>query len=134
MKMIMARDDIRNTSRSNEEVHDPRKQTIFVPNVTGKVLEKVIKFCEHYVRDPMTELSALDIAQSTKDNGGKLVDLGVQEWYVTFIDVEQRLLDQLYMVAKCMHIEPLLDLTMAAIQVFVNNNPGTQWIAGMFSE
>ena len=130
----MARDDIRTSTRSNEEVHNHRKQKIFVPTAKGEVLEKVLKFCEHYVRDPMTDLSVLPMAQSTNDHKNKLADLGLQEWYVSFIDVDQPVLDRLYMVAKYMDIEPLLYLTMDAIRVFVSNNPGSQWMLGSYEE
>ena len=130
----MAHDDIRTSTRSNEEVHNHRKQKIFVPTAKGEVLEKVLKFCEHYVRDPMTDLSVLPMAQSTNDHKNKLADLGLQEWYVSFIDVDQPVLDRLYMVAKYMDIEPLLYLTMDAIRVFVSNNPGSQWMLGSYEE
>lgn len=131
----MAHDDTRTSTRSNEEVHNPRKQKkIFVPTAKGEVLEKVLKYCEHYARDPMTDLSVLPMAQSTNDHKNKLADLGLQEWYVSFIDVEQPVLDRLYLVARYMDIEPLLYLTMAAIRVFVSNNPGSQWMLGSYEE
>ena len=39
----------------------------------------------------------------------------VQQWYATFVDVEQSILFELILAANFMDIKPLLDLTCATI-------------------
>jgi S-phase kinase-associated protein 1 len=39
----------------------------------------------------------------------------VQEWYATFVQVEQETLFELILAANYMHIQPLLDLTCATV-------------------
>jgi S-phase kinase-associated protein 1 len=125
VKMKMMVDDAGNVKTSNEHPH----KTIFLENVNGKVLKKVLEFCDHYLTEPMTGLP-LSAARSPHNN---MVELGVQEWYVSFIDVEPPFVDKLYLVGVYMDIEPLLYLVYAAVLVFANNHPGSRWVLGRYS-
>uniref|UniRef100_A0A7S2SQM9 Uncharacterized protein n=1 Tax=Rhizochromulina marina TaxID=1034831 RepID=A0A7S2SQM9_9STRA len=82
-------------------------QEIPLPNVKSSVLGKVIEFCRHYKEDPMTEIEK-PLKSSTMSEV-------VQEWYATFVDVEQEVLFELILAANYMDIKPLLDLTCATV-------------------
>jgi S-phase kinase-associated protein 1 len=82
-----------------------------VPAVDSIALAKVIEFCEHYVRDPMTEIEK----PIRSDDMGKIV----QRWYADFVDVEQSLLFEVMLAANYMDIPPLLNLTCAAVACMI---------------
>jgi S-phase kinase-associated protein 1 len=78
-----------------------------LPNVKAQVLKKVIEFCEHYLKEPMTEIEKPLKSQVMADV--------VQKWYADFVDLEQVLLFELILAANYMDTKPLLDLTCATV-------------------
>ena len=78
-----------------------------LPNVKAAVLRKVIEFCEHHLKEPMTEIEKPLKSQNMADV--------VQKWYADFVDLEQVLLFELILAANYMDIKPLLDLTCATV-------------------
>eukprot|EP00980_Cylindrotheca_fusiformis_P028530 scaffold22607_cov123-Cylindrotheca_fusiformis.AAC.27 len=78
-----------------------------LPNVKAQVLRKVIEFCEHHLEEPMTEIEKPLKSQNMSDV--------VQQWYASFVDLEQVLLFELILAANYMDIKPLLDLTCATV-------------------
>ena len=92
---------IAHTDSEDKELEVP------IPNVTTNILKKVIEFGEHHLEEPMTE-----IEKPLKSHNMAQV---VQQWYATFVDVEQSILFELILAANFMDIKPLLDLTCATI-------------------
>jgi len=90
----------------DDEDEDETKE-IPLPNVKAQVLRKVIEFCEHHLEEPMTEIEKPLKSQNMADV--------VQQWYATFVDLEQVLLFELILAANYMDIKPLLDLTCATV-------------------
>jgi len=75
--------------------------------VKSTILAKVIDFITHYRTEAMTE-----IEKPLKSANMAEV---VQEWYATFVNVEQEILFELILAANYMDIKPLLDLTCATV-------------------
>ncbi|CAB9519899.1 phase kinase-associated protein 1 [Seminavis robusta] len=94
-------------SMMDEEAEDDDVKEIPLPNVKSQVLHKVIEFCEHHLKEPMTE-----IEKPLKSNSMSDV---VQKFYADFVDIEQVLLFELILAANYMDIKPLLDLTCATV-------------------
>ena len=94
-------------TEDNEDDDEGEKIEIPLPNVKAQVLQKVIEFCEHHLREPMS-----DIEKPLKSHN--MADV-VQKWYADFVDLEQVLLFELILAANYMDIKPLLDLTCATV-------------------
>mmetsp|Transcript_33442 Transcript_33442/g.66097 ORF Transcript_33442/g.66097 Transcript_33442/m.66097 type:complete len:169 (+) Transcript_33442:162-668(+) len=95
------------SSAINEE--DDESETIPLPLVTSKNLQKVIEFCEHYIADPMNDID-------TPIQSSEMSDI-VQEWYSNFITPlkdDQRALFEIILAANYMEVSPLLELGCAA--------------------
>jgi len=91
----------------DEGQDDEEAQEIPLPNVKAVILAKVIEFMQHSKVEPMTEIEKpLKSANMTEV---------VQEWYSTFVNVEQETLFELILAANYMDIKPLLDLTCASV-------------------
>lgn len=91
----------------DEGQDDEEAQEIPLPNVKSAILAKVIEFMQHFKVEPMTEIEKpLKSANMTEV---------VQEWYSTFVNVEQETLFELILAANYMDIKPLLDLTCASV-------------------
>jgi S-phase kinase-associated protein 1 len=93
---------------SDDEDEDSIK-TIPLPNVRSEVLKLVIEYGKHYQEEPMTAIE-------TPLKSSQLEDL-VQEWYVNFVAVEEKVLFDLVAAANYMDIKPLLDLTCLAVSI-----------------
>lgn len=93
--------------KSMMDEDDDDVKEIPLPNVKSQVLHKVIEFCEHHLKEPMSE-----IEKPLKSNA--MADV-VQKWYADFVDIEQVLLFELILAANYMDIKPLLDLTCATV-------------------
>ena len=89
------------------EDDDAEQQEIPLPNVKSQILGKVLEFCKHYTEEPMNEIEK----PLKSANMGEVV----QEWYATYVDVEQEILFELILAANFMDIKPLLDLTCATV-------------------
>jgi S-phase kinase-associated protein 1 len=90
-----------------EDEDDSEQQEIPLPNVKSQILAKVLEFCKHYNEEPMNEIEK----PLKSANMGEVV----QEWYATYVDVEQEVLFELILAANYMDIKPLLDLTCATV-------------------
>jgi S-phase kinase-associated protein 1 len=90
--------------------------------VKTHILAKVIEFAEHYIVEPMNEIAKVRIlflflffcnfCQPLRSANMSEV---VQEWYATFVGVDQEVLFELILAANYMDIKPLLDLTCATV-------------------
>uniref|UniRef100_A0A7S3V2E4 S-phase kinase-associated protein 1 n=1 Tax=Aplanochytrium stocchinoi TaxID=215587 RepID=A0A7S3V2E4_9STRA len=89
------------------EDDDDEDRDIPLPNVTSRVLKKVIEFCTHHRKEPMPE-----IEKPLKSSNMAEV---VSEWDANFVEVEQELLFQLILAANYMDIKSLLDLSCAKV-------------------
>ena len=78
-----------------------------LPNVRSDILIKVIEFCTHYKVEPMSE-----IEKPLKSSNMTEI---VQKWYSDFINMDQAMLFDIVLAANYMNIQPLLDLTCAAV-------------------
>jgi S-phase kinase-associated protein 1 len=77
-----------------------------LPNVTGKVLEKVIAYCTHHKDDPVPSVEdEKDVFDAYRR---KIED--VEEWDADFIKVEKEELFEIILAANYLDIKPLLDL------------------------
>ena len=85
-----------------EEENDIR-----IPDVSTKVLEKIIEFCIKYQEDPMKKIS--------KPLRSMTLDDEVGPWYANFINVEKEMLFEITNAANFMQIDPLIELTCAKI-------------------
>ena len=79
--------------------------------VKSEILVKVIEFMKHHKEEPMTE-----IEKPLKTSNMAEV---VQDWYASFVNVEQAVLFELILAANYMDIKPLLDLTCFAVSVLI---------------
>ncbi len=86
---------------------DAEPQEIPLPNVKGRVLAKVVEFCNHYVEDKMS-----DIDRPIKSANMHEV---VQEWYARYVEMEQEMLFEILLAANYMDIKPLLELACATV-------------------
>ncbi|KAJ6398297.1 hypothetical protein OIU77_019154 [Salix suchowensis] len=75
-----------------------------LPNVTSKILAKVIEYCKKHVETPKLE-----------DRGTNSGDYELQIWDYEFVKVDQATLFDLFMAASYLNIKGLLDLTGYAI-------------------
>jgi len=92
----------------DDDDDDDEEQEVPLPNVKAEVLRKVIEYCEHYLKEKMT-----DIEKPLKSNNMSDV---VQEWYANFVDSEEHeMLFELILAANYMDIKPLLELASAAV-------------------
>jgi len=73
-----------------------------LPNVTSKVLKKVIEWCEHHRNDPAPAQDDQD------DNRRRTTD--IDEWDQKFMEVDQEMLFEIILAANYLDIKPLLDV------------------------
>ncbi|KAJ1939234.1 hypothetical protein FBU59_004193 [Linderina macrospora] len=78
------------------------EEAIPLPNVTGKVLKKVIEYCEHHKDDPPPLRDDYDDVPKRSDD--------IEPWDEKFIKVDQELLFEILLASNYMDIKPLLDL------------------------
>lgn len=94
------------------ELEDDEIPEVPLPNVSGKILEKVIQYCEHYIEEPMTE-----IEQPLKSsNLAKLI----QKFYFDYINNNtDDELAELCTAANYLDNKPLLMLSCAQVASFI---------------
>jgi len=90
---------------------DGTNSEIRLPDVKKTVLQKVIEFCEHHVKEPMNEIKRPIESRNPMDL--------VQQWYADFVDLDKVLLFELLLAANHMDIKPLLDLTAATVACMI---------------
>eukprot|EP00543_Licmophora_paradoxa_P014650 CAMPEP_0202457926 /NCGR_PEP_ID=MMETSP1360-20130828/17721_1 /ASSEMBLY_ACC=CAM_ASM_000848 /TAXON_ID=515479 /ORGANISM="Licmophora paradoxa, Strain CCMP2313" /LENGTH=167 /DNA_ID=CAMNT_0049078155 /DNA_START=27 /DNA_END=530 /DNA_ORIENTATION=+ len=98
-------------SMMDEDADDEDVTEIPLPNVKAAVLQKVIEFCEHHKKEPMTEIEKPLKSQNMADV--------VQKWFADYVDVEQAVLFELILAANYMDIKALLDLTCATVAAMI---------------
>ena len=74
-----------------------------IPNVEGKILAKVIEFCNKHAQAGATD------TESSKENEE------LKAWDAEFCKVDQGTLFQLILAANYLNIKPLLDLTCLTV-------------------
>ncbi|KAI7871132.1 E3 ubiquitin ligase complex SCF subunit sconC [Spinellus fusiger] len=72
--------------------------SIPLPNVTAKVLKKVIEWCEHHREDP--------VVQDDQERRNTDID----EWDQKYMEVDQETLFDIILAANYLDIKPLLDV------------------------
>ncbi|KAJ3099581.1 hypothetical protein HDU97_002929 [Phlyctochytrium planicorne] len=77
-----------------------------LPNVAGKILEKVVEYCIHHKDDPPAppeeEKDAFDTSRRRSDD--------IEEWDAQFIKVDNEELFDIILAANYLDIKSLLDL------------------------
>eukprot|EP01105_Mastigella_eilhardi_P025589 TRINITY_DN700_c0_g2_i1.p1 TRINITY_DN700_c0_g2~~TRINITY_DN700_c0_g2_i1.p1 ORF type:complete len:182 (+),score=90.33 TRINITY_DN700_c0_g2_i1:46-546(+) len=77
-----------------------------LPNVTGKILQKVIEYCRYHLEHPTA------VTEEKKDE--KRTD-DIVPWDQEFCKVDQSTLFELILAANYLDIKPLLDLTCKTV-------------------
>lgn len=77
-----------------------------LPNVTGKILAKVVEYCQHHIENPTP------VSEDQKDE--KRTD-DIVPWDLEFCKVDQETLFQLILAANYLDIKPLLDVTCKTV-------------------
>jgi len=78
-----------------------------LPNVRSCVLAKVIEYCRHYFKEPMSEIEKPLISSTLNEV--------VNAWYANFVDVDDEMVLEILLAANYMDIKPLLNLCCATI-------------------
>jgi len=78
-----------------------------LPNVTGKILQKVVEYCKYHNEHPDTP------SDSEKKDEKRTDD--IIPWDKEFCDVDQATLFELILAANYLDIKPLLDLTCKTV-------------------
>ncbi|KAI9184477.1 hypothetical protein H9P43_003530 [Blastocladiella emersonii ATCC 22665] len=87
-----------------EDVGDDADTEIPIPNVTARVLKKVIEYCEHHKNDPLPN------PDEEEDTEERRRSDDIDEWDSEYITVEQEMLFEIILAANYLDIKPLLDL------------------------
>lgn len=77
-----------------------------LPNVTGRILAKVIEFCKKHVESA---------ARKPDDGGDRVADEELKGWDAEFVKVDQATLFELILAANYLNIKSLLDLTCETV-------------------
>ncbi|RWW22751.1 hypothetical protein GW17_00013033, partial [Ensete ventricosum] len=88
---------------------DCAENGIPLPNVTSKILAKVIEYCKKHV-----DASAAASSKSS-DDASKLADEELKSWDAEFVKVDQATLFDLILAANYLNIKSLLDLTCQTV-------------------
>ncbi|KAL2905921.1 SKP1-like protein 1B [Bienertia sinuspersici] len=83
---------------------DCADSVIPLPNVTSKILSKVIEYCKKHVDSP-----------KSSDNNDRQVDEELKNWDADFVKVDQATLFDLILAANYLNIKSLLDLTCQTV-------------------
>mmetsp|Transcript_20082 Transcript_20082/g.22349 ORF Transcript_20082/g.22349 Transcript_20082/m.22349 type:complete len:172 (+) Transcript_20082:76-591(+) len=92
-----------------EDLDTDGDTAIPLPNVSGKILKKVIEYCNWHVEHPSAndETKKEGTDENKTDEDGKLT---IVKWDKDFMNVEQEMLFELILAANYLDIKPLLDL------------------------
>ncbi|KAJ1666591.1 hypothetical protein IW140_005065 [Coemansia sp. RSA 1813] len=118
---VAAQSDLVNTFLT--EYDDGSDICIPLPEVSSKILKKIIEFCEHHKDDPTPNEEYDDILRRSDD---------IEHWDKQFIDVEQDLLFELLLASNYMIIKPLLDLGCQTVANLIRNKDAKE-IREMFN-
>ena len=104
--------------KDETDTSDEAGPTVPIPSVRADILTKIIDFCTHYKTEPMKKidqpLKSSNIAET------------VQQYYSDFVTVEQSLLFEMMLAANYMHIQPLIELTCAAVAAMIKGKTPKQ--------
>ncbi|XP_008806601.1 SKP1-like protein 1 [Phoenix dactylifera] len=81
-----------------------------LPNVTSKILSKVIEYCKRHV-----DAAAASSKSTADDTSSKLADDELKAWDAEFVKVDQATLFDLILAANYLNIKGLLDLTCQTV-------------------
>ncbi|KAJ1692620.1 hypothetical protein LUZ63_009318 [Rhynchospora breviuscula] len=95
---------------------DCAENGIPLPNVTSKILSKVIEYCKKHV-DAVAASSAAAAAEGAAAAGAstKSADDELKKWDEDFVKVDQATLFDLILAANYLNIKGLLDLTCQTV-------------------
>jgi S-phase kinase-associated protein 1 len=97
---------------------DNDNNEIFLPNIKGNILSKVIDYFKHHHNNP-----AAEIERPLKSNNFNEV---VSVWDAQFVEVDDEILFDLILAANYMDSKPLLDLACAKVASFMNGKSAEQ--------
>ncbi|XP_021743046.1 SKP1-like protein 1A [Chenopodium quinoa] len=89
---------------------DCADNAIPLPNVTGKILSKVIEYCKKHVDAAASKASAED-----RSSTNSTADDELKSWDAEFVKVDQNTLFDLILAANYLNIKSLLDLTCQTV-------------------
>lgn len=105
-------------------------ETIPLPNVSGKILEKVIEYCKHHYelnkgKDPVdkeTNDSETNDGETNDDcvNNAKRIN-DIDPWDKQFCEVDQATLFELILASNYLDIKSLLDLGCKSVANMIKN-------------
>ncbi|KAJ1879214.1 hypothetical protein H4R99_002445 [Coemansia sp. RSA 1722] len=95
-----------------------------LPNVTAKVLEKIIEYCKYHMDDPPFLVDEYDETPKRSDD--------IIPWDEKFITVDQELLFEILLASNYMDIKPLLDLGCKTVANMIRNKSAEE-IRKMFN-
>merc|ERR1719436_1829777 len=87
-------------------------EEIPLPNVKTAILSKVLDYCKHHKDHPPEEIS-----KPLKSIN--LLECGVSEWDVEYVNTEKELLLELILAANFLDIKSLLDLACAKVAALI---------------
>ncbi|KAI8554031.1 hypothetical protein RHMOL_Rhmol05G0065700 [Rhododendron molle] len=88
---------------------DCADNTIPLPNVTSKILAKVIEYCRKHVEASGAGKAADDVDKDAAD------EEALKKWDAKFVEVDQGVLFDLILAANYLNIKSLLDLTCQTV-------------------
>lgn len=117
-----------------ENVDDTNEAVIPLANVSGKILKKVMTFCEHHKQDPLMEPKKKNKEESKKeekeekegeeDEDEEDLDLPysgpIDDWDASFVAVEKDELFELVLAANYLEVKLLLDIGCREIAKRIN--------------
>ncbi|CAE6226441.1 unnamed protein product [Arabidopsis arenosa] len=86
-----------------------------LPNVTSKILSKVIEYCKKHVEAAAKSETTTDAAATTTTVASGSSDEDLKTWDSEFIKVDQGTLFDLILAANYLNIKGLLDLTCQTV-------------------
>ncbi|XP_021866338.2 SKP1-like protein 1A [Spinacia oleracea] len=95
---------------------DCADNAIPLPNVTSKILAKVIEYCKKHVESAAAAAAAA-ASQSDQSSSSRTVavDGELKKWDADFVNVDQNTLFDLILAANYLNIKSLLDLTCQTV-------------------
>ncbi|KAJ1783460.1 hypothetical protein LPJ62_005029 [Coemansia sp. RSA 2167] len=100
------------------------EEPIPLPNVTGKVLKKIIEYCEHHQFDPPIIKDEYDDVPRRSDD--------ISPWDEQFMKVDQEMLFEILLASNYMDIKPLLDLGCKTVANMIRGKTAEE-IRSMFN-
>ncbi|XP_078162305.1 SKP1-like protein 1 [Carex rostrata] len=94
---------------------DCAENGIPLPNVTSKILSKVIEYCKKHVDSAFSAAAATAEGAAAAGASSKTVDEELKQWDQDFVKVDQATLFDLILAANYLNIKGLLDLTCQTV-------------------